>query len=44
MKGNVADKFRAQLKLTESEIRDAMDCTIGAEEYAALLRKKGVLA
>jgi len=44
MKGNVADKFRAQLRLTESEIRDALDCTLDAEEYLALLRGKGVLA
>lgn len=43
MKGNVADKFRAQLKLTESEIRDSLACTIGAKEYIALLLKKGFL-
>lgn len=44
MKGNVADKFRAQLRLNESEIRDALDCTLGAEECLALLREKGVLS
>ncbi len=43
MKGNVADKFRAQLRLTESEMRDALACAIGAQEYVALLRSKGYL-
>jgi hypothetical protein len=43
MKGHVADKFRGQLKLTESQLRAALDCTTGAEEYRALLRAKGVL-
>lgn len=43
MKGNVADKFRSQLKLTEAEIRDAIACTIGARKYISLLQDKGFL-
>ena len=43
MKGNVADKFRAQLKLTETELRQALAGTIGAKEYQEIIHRKGWL-
>jgi len=43
MKGNVADKFRTQLKLTEAELRQALAGAIGAKEYQEIIRRKGWL-
>lgn len=43
MKSNVAHKFRAQLKLTEAEIRNVLTCKINAKKYLALLQNKQIL-
>jgi hypothetical protein len=42
MKGNVASKFRAQLRLTEAEMREALADRLNDEGYLALLRRRGL--
>jgi hypothetical protein len=43
MPGKVADKFRTQLKLNETQLREAIRCPFGYEEYVALLKEKGII-
>lgn len=35
--------IRQQLRLNEEELRKAIDCSLGRNEYIALLKRKGVL-
>ena len=35
--------IRQQLRLSDNELREAIDCTLGREGYIALLRAKGVI-
>ena len=35
--------IRQQLKLSESEFRQAVACRLGVEEYVRILRRKGLL-
>ena len=35
--------IRQQLRLSEDELREAIDCTLGREGYITLLRSKGVV-
>jgi len=35
--------IRHQMKLNEDELGEAIRCTLGREDYIALLRRKGVL-
>ena len=42
--GEFADhQVRAQLRLTPAQLRDAIRCTLGLDDYIALLRDKGLI-
>ena len=36
-------KVRTQLRLTEGQLREAIRCTLGLEEYVGILRGKGLI-
>ena len=36
-------KVRTQLRLSEGQLRDAIRCTLGLDDYIALLRDKGLI-
>ena len=36
-------KVRTQLRLSESQLRDAIRCTLGRDDYIALLRDQGLM-
>ncbi len=36
-------KVRTQLRLSEAQLRDAIRCTLGLEDYIAILREKGLI-
>ena len=36
-------RVREQLRLTSAQLRDAVSCTLGLEDYIAILREKGLL-
>jgi hypothetical protein len=38
-----SDKIRTQLKLSEEEFREAVQCHLSREEYIEILRKKGYI-
>ncbi len=35
--------IRQQMKLSDEELRNAIACTLGRDDYLALLREKGVI-
>ncbi|MGA2158051.1 MAG: hypothetical protein ABSG90_02410 [Dehalococcoidia bacterium] len=37
------NSIRQQLKLTESQLREAIDCTLTFEQYIEILRSKGLI-
>jgi len=41
--GRVSDKIRSQLKLTQNDLRDLIDCPLSLEDYESILRKKGII-
>lgn len=43
MPGKIADKFRIQLKLNETQMRDAIRCPFEQEDYIDVLTKKGLI-
>lgn len=42
MPGHVPDRFRKAMHLNRTEFADMVGCTMGREEYVALLRQRGV--
>jgi hypothetical protein len=38
-----AHRIRQQLKLNETEMAEAIDCTIDRDDYVTILRQKGLL-
>lgn len=36
-------KVRTQLRLSEAQLRDAIRCTLGLDEYIAILQEKGLI-
>ena len=41
--GSIADKFRGQLKLNETEFKALIDCSLSKDEYIRILMKKGFI-
>lgn len=41
--GRVSDKIRSQLKLSQKDFRDLIDCTLTLEDYISILKKKGLI-
>lgn len=39
--GNIPHFIRQQMKLTQSQFQDLIDCPLGRAEYIAILREKG---
>ncbi len=37
------DSIRQQMKLSDAQLREALQCTLGRDEYIALLRQKGLI-
>ena len=37
------DQIRQQLKLDEQQLREAISCTLGLDDYLAILEEKGLL-
>ncbi len=42
--GRVSDKIRSQLKLTQGDLRDLIDCPMSLEDYRGVLKTKGYIA
>ena len=42
--GRVSDKIRSQLKLTQQDFKNLIDCPLSRENYEAILKKKGIIA
>ena len=38
--GRVSDKIRSQLKLTQKDFRDLIDCPLSLEDYEKILKEK----
>jgi hypothetical protein len=41
--GRVADKIRSQLKLSENDFRELINCPLSLPGYVAILKKKGLI-
>ena len=41
--GRVSDKIRSQLKLTQKDFRNLIDCPLSLKEYETILKKKGLI-
>lgn len=41
--GRVSDKIRSQLKLSQKDFRDLIDCPLTLEDYISILKKKGLI-
>jgi hypothetical protein len=41
--GRVSDKIRSQLKLSQKDFRDLIDCPLSLEDYIGILKKKGII-
>ena len=41
--GRVSDKIRNQLKVTEREFRELVNCPLSLKEYISILRGKGLI-
>jgi hypothetical protein len=42
--GRVSDKIRSQLKLTQKDFRDLIDCPMSSNGYIAVLKSKGFIS
>jgi hypothetical protein len=42
--GRVSDKIRSQLKLTQNDFRNLIDCPLSLEDYETTLKEKGIIA
>jgi len=43
MKTTAENKFRAQLRLNQQQLRDAISCKLEFEEYIEMLQQKGLI-
>jgi hypothetical protein len=41
--GKVSDKVRSQLKLSQRDFRELIDCPLSLEDYVAILKNKGLI-
>ncbi|MBW1707292.1 MAG: hypothetical protein JRJ86_19385 [Deltaproteobacteria bacterium] len=41
--GRVSDKIRSQLKLTQKDFRNLIDCPLSLEDYETILKGKGLI-
>ena len=41
--GRVSDKIRSQLKLTQKDFRDLIDCPLSLEDYEKILKEKDLI-
>lgn len=41
--GRVSDKIRSQLKLTQKDFRDLIDCPLSLEDYEKILKEKSLI-
>jgi hypothetical protein len=41
--GRVSDKIRSQLKLTQKDFSDLIECPLSLEDYESILKDKGVI-
>lgn len=41
--GRVSDKIRSQLKLSQKDFRDLIDCPLSLEDYTGILKNKGLI-
>jgi len=41
--GRVSDKIRSQLKLTQKNFRNLIDCPLSLEDYETILKEKGLI-
>lgn len=40
----VSEKIRSQLKLSQSDLRDIIDCSLSLEDYIEILKRKGIIS
>ena len=41
--GRVSDKIRSQLKLSQKDFKELINCPLSLEEYEAILKDKGII-
>ncbi len=41
--GRVSDKIRSQLKLTQRDFRNLIDCPLSLKDYETILKEKGLI-
>ena len=41
--GRVSDKIRSQLKLTQKDFGDLIECPLSLEDYESILKNKGII-
>ena len=41
--GKVSDKIRSQLRLSQNDFRDLINCPLSLHDYTAILKKKGLI-
>ena len=41
--GRVSDKIRSQLKLTQKDFGDLIECPLSLEDYESILKDKGII-
>ena len=41
--GRVSDKIRSQLKLTQKDFSDLIECPLSLEDYESILKDKGII-
>ena len=41
--GKVSEKIRSQLKLSQNDFRDIIECPLSLEDYIEILKRKGVI-
>jgi len=41
--GRVSDKIRSQLKLTQKDFKDLIDCPLSLKDYETILKEKGLI-
>ena len=41
--GRISDKIRSQLKLTQKDFRNLIDCPLSLKDYETILKEKGLI-
>ena len=41
--GRISDKIRSQLKLSQKDFRDIIDCPLSLKHYETILKEKGLI-